>query len=260
MPNPNERQPIPLWPAEAAPSAADGPSLQYFPAAAPTGAAMIVCPGGGYGFLAPHEGEPVARWLNALGVNAFVLSYRLGPTHPHPAPMDDLQQAMRLVRAQAAGRGIDPRRVGVLGFSAGGHLAATVATLSDPDCRPNLAVLIYPVITMGAHTSHGGSRKNLLGDSPDPALVERLSLERQVTPQTPPCFLVTTADDALVPAQNSLMFATACIEQRVPIELHILPHGPHGFGLAENNPELHRWTTLAAHWLQRHNFAAEHSS
>ena len=231
-----------------------------------SGAAFIVCPGGGYEHLAPHEGAPVAQWLNSLGIDAFVLKYRLGPKYHHPVEMEDVQRAIRLVRANAQNWHLDPKRIGIIGFSAGGHLAATAATHFDagcmnaPDpvdrvgCRPDLAILMYPVITMSGQFVHSGSRRNLLGLHPDPKLEILLSNQLQVTPQTPPCFIVHAADDRVVPVENSLLFAMACRQNGVPFELHIFEHGVHGFGLAAGDPVLGTWTSLAANWLRRNDF------
>jgi acetyl esterase/lipase len=232
-----------------------------------TGAAFVVCPGGGYGGLAGHEGEPVAKWLNTLGVTSVVLKYRLGSHgYRHPVELGDVQRAIRTVRANSSEWGVDPKRIGVLGFSAGGHLASSAAThfdagdpkAADPvdqlSCRPDLAILIYPVITMTDPFTHGGSRQNLLGDKPDAQLIDLMSNEKQVTPQTPPCFLVHTADDGAVPVENSLNFVAACHKNHVPVELHVFEHGPHGFGLGGNDPVLSTWPADAARWLDRHGF------
>jgi acetyl esterase/lipase len=247
----------------------DIPTLTPFfpPQGTATGAAFIVCPGGAYMHLAPHEGKPVAQWLNSIGITSFVLKYRLGPKYHHPVELEDVQRAIRLVRSRAAEWHLDPKRVGIIGFSAGGHLASSAATHFDdgqpraPDpidqlsSRPDLAILIYPVITMYEPFDHHNSRNNLLGQNPDPALVELLSNDRQVTPQTPPCFMIHGSDDRTVAVENSLLFAMACHKNKVPVELHIFEHGPHGFGLGGNDPELSTWPNLAAHWLQKHNFA-----
>jgi acetyl esterase/lipase len=231
-----------------------------------SGAAFIVCPGGGYQHLAPHEGAPVAQWLNTLGIQSFVLKYRLGPTYRNPIEMGDVQRAIRLIRANAAQWGIDPKRIGILGFSAGGHLASTAAThfddgnvqVTDPvdrvSCRPDLTILIYPVISMSNVYVHSGSRTMLLGDHPDPELEKLMSSDLQVTPKTPPCFLVHGADDRTVPVENSLLFAMACHKNKVPFELHIFQHGPHGFGLGGTDRELKTWPGMAANWLEKNNF------
>lgn len=247
---------------------ADIPTLTIYnpPADKANGAAFVVCPGGGYGGLADHEGRPIAEWLNTLGVTGYVLKYRLGPKYHHPVEMGDVARAIRMVRANAKAWGIDPHRIGVIGFSAGGHLASTTAThfddgnaaASDPidrvSSRPDLAVLAYAVITMTDPFTHSGSRHNLLGDSPPQSLIDLLSNEKQVTPHTPPCFLFQTADDPVVPCENSLMFAMACHKAGVPVELHMFEHGAHGVGLATNDPILSTWTTLCAHWMEKHNF------
>jgi len=263
---------IRLWQGDA-PGAkgtddADIPTLTVYnpPAEKRNGSAVIVCPGGGYGVLAPHEGAPVAEWLNTLGVTGFVLKYRLGPRYHHPIMLQDADRAIRTVRAHAGEWGLDPRRIGILGFSAGGHLASTAAThfddgdpnASDPidrvSSRPDVAILIYPVITMTDPYTHAGSRHNLLGDDPPPALIELLSNEKQVTARTPPAFLVHGADDEGVPCENSLLFALAMHKACVPVELHIYEHGPHGFGLGGGDPILSGWPALCAHWLRHRGF------
>lgn len=270
--NPADDHPLRLWPG-GAPDAhgntvADMPLLFLFrpPPNLASGAIIIVCPGGGYTHYGTREGRPVARWLNGLGVAAAVLLYRLGSHGYHyPAEFEDVERAIRMVRADAPTWGLDPHRVGIMGFSAGGHLASTAAThfdAGDPasddpiereNSRPDLAMLIYPVITMGVFT-HSGSRRNLLGSNPDPKLVELLSNEKHVTPRTPPCFIVHGADDTVVPVTNSLAFALACQENGVPFELHIYEHGRHGFGLGGKDPALGTWPIEAAHWLARHEF------
>lgn len=229
-------------------------------------AAVIVCPGGGYARRAQHEGEPVAKWLNSLGISAFVVHYRVAP-YKHPHPLSDAQRAIRIVRSRASEWGIDPGRVGILGFSAGGHLAATAGTrydsgmpeADDPvdrqSCRPDLMVLCYPVITLADPHAHVGSRTNLLSEAPDAALVEQLSNENAVTPDTPPAFIWHTADDAGVPVENALLFASALRRNGVPFELHIYESGRHGLGLAEEHPEARTWPALCANWLKKQGFA-----
>lgn len=263
----------PLWPG-GAPGAKgtapeDVPSLQFFPASPEKslGATVIVCPGGGYAGLADHEGAPVAQWLNSIGVNSAVLRYRLGPKYHHPCMMLDAQRAIRTVRARCASLGWDPKKIGILGFSAGGHLASTATThfdagdpaASDPidrqSCRPDFSILIYPVITMSDPYTHTGSRTNLLGDNPAPELIRLLSNERHVTKETPPVFLVHTWADNGVPVQNSLMFATAMRRAGVPCELHMYEQGPHGFGLGTGNPILSQWPAQCAIWLRLHGLA-----
>ncbi len=223
--------------------------------------AVIVFPGGGYTHRADHEGEPIARWLNTLGIHAFVLNYRVAP-YRHPAPLTDAQRAIRTVRARAAEWHIDPRRIGILGFSAGGHLASTAGThfdhgqpeAEDPiermSSRPDFMILCYPVITMGDYT-HEGSRENLLGPDADPELVESLSNERQVTPETPPTFIWHTSDDGAVPVENALLFAGALSRAKVSFELHSFMSGRHGLGLAEDHPEAYVWTELCERWMRK---------
>ena len=211
--------------------------------------AIVVCPGGGYRRHAAHEGEPVARWLNSLGIAAFVLEYRVAP-HRHPAPLQDATAAIREVRQRAADWRVDPAKVAILGFSAGGHVAASAGTLSpDKSGRPDLMVLCYPVITFGEHR-HEGSMLNLLGEEPSDEARRALSLETRVTPETPPTFLWHTAEDASVPVQNALLFADALARNRVPFELHVFPEGRHGLGLAEGLPAVGAWTSLCAAWLR----------
>jgi acetyl esterase/lipase/ketosteroid isomerase-like protein len=259
-----------LWP-EGAPGAvgsepADRPKLTVYraPDEDANGAAVVVCPGGSYGRLAAdHEGKQVAEWLNSFGVSAFVLQYRLGPRYRHPAPLQDAQRALRMVRARAAEWGVDPSRVGILGFSAGGHLASTAAThfddgradSADPierqGSRPDFAVLAYPVISLEGPAAHSNSRRNLLGEPADPALVQLLSNERQVTARTPPTFLFHTADDPGVPVQNALLFYAAMQEKGVPGELHVFAHGPHGVGLAPDDAALSQWPRLCGLWMEK---------
>lgn len=265
--------PIVLWPS-GAPGAlgsepVDIPILTPYlpPKEKMSGAAIIVCPGGGYNHLAEHEGAPVAEWLKSLGVTAFVLKYRLGPRYHHPAPMQDAVRAIRIVRARAAEWGLDPQRIGILGFSAGGHLASTAGTHFDsgkPDApdpiervssRPSVMILIYPVITMREKT-HAGSKSNLLGEKPAPELIALLSNEEQVTKETPPTFLVHTMTDPAVPVENSLLFVAALRKAGVPFEFHLYERGPHGFGLGQTDPVLGTWPDRCADWLRLHGFIA----
>jgi acetyl esterase/lipase len=260
-----------LWP-DGAPGAMgknndDTPTVLVYlaPAAKANGAAVVICPGGGYGALAKdHEGHEVARWLNSFGVAGVVLLYRLGPKYHHPAPLQDAQRALRLVRSHAKEWKIDADKVGILGFSAGGHLASTAAThfdrgdanAKDPidrlSCRPNFAVLVYPVITLSGPNAHVGSRNNLLGKNPDPKLVESLSNEKQVSADTPPTFLTHTKEDKGVPAANSVMFYEACKQNKVPAEIHLFDKGQHGLGLAANKKDLEfsMWPGLCEQWLR----------
>jgi acetyl esterase/lipase len=246
----------------------DIPTLTVFvpPADKANGTAVVICPGGGYAGLAPHEGKPVAEWLNGIGVTGFVLKYRLGPRYHHPAMMNDVNRAVRMVRTRVGEWKLNPNRIGVLGFSAGGHLTSTAVThfdagnpdASDPidrvSSRPDFGVLIYPVIDLEGPYAHGGSRKNLLGDNPPREMVESLSNQTHVTDKTPPCFLVHTSTDTGVPFQNSLMFAEALNKHHVPVELHVFDHGPHGFGLGANDPVLKQWPDLCAKWMEYHGW------
>ncbi len=265
--------PMPLWPS-GAPGAKgsapeDIPSIQLYqpPADKATGAAIVVCPGGGYGALAAHEGHDVAVWLNSIGVTAVVLKYRLGRYgYRHPAMLNDAQRAIRTTRAKAAEWKIDPARIGIMGFSAGGHLSSTAAThfdagnpnATDPiekqSSRPDVAILCYPVITLTDPFAHAGSRKNLLGDNPPQELIDLLSNEKQVTDKTPPTFLFHTEDDKGVPVENSLMFAAALRKAKVPYEIHIYETGRHGVGLAKDNPALSTWPKLLENWLRARKF------
>jgi acetyl esterase/lipase len=267
--------PIPLWP-EGAPGAKgtqpeDVPTISVYrpEPGKSTGAAIVVCPGGGYAHLADHEGHTVAVWLNQLGITAAVLKYRLGPRYQHPSMLQDAQRAIRMLRAEPTKYGIDPQRLGIMGFSAGGHLASTAATHFDTgspsatnviervSSRPDLVILGYPVITMSAPFTHQGSRKNLLGENPPPDLVELLSNEKQVTSATPPAFIFHTEDDGAVPLQNSLMFAAALRAAKVPYEIHVYQHGRHGVGLAQDDPALKSWPDLLASWLGTHGFTTK---
>ena len=257
-----------LWPG-GAPGAigtedADKPNLTVFlvpeTAAARTG--VIVCPGGGYGALAKdYEGYAIARWLNSLGISAFVLQYRIAPRYHYPAPFQDAQRAIRFVRAQAAAWRVSPDRIGIWGFSAGGHLASTTGThfdsgdphAADPierqSSRPDFMILAYPVISFTTPYTHRGSLSNLLGDNPGPKLVASLSNETQVTSQTPPTFLFHTDGDTGVPAENSVLFYLALRRAGVPAELHIYERGPHGVGLASTDAVLVTWTQRLKDWL-----------
>lgn len=262
-----------LWPAGApgavGSDALDKPKITVYraPADKANGAAVVVCPGGGYVVVAAdHEGKQVAEWLNSFGVTAFVLQYRLGPRYRHPAPLQDAQRAIRMVRASARQWGIDPARVGILGFSAGGHLASTAGThfeagnkdAADPidrmGSRPDLMVLVYPVISFTADVTHGGSRESLLGPGPDPKLVASLSSELQVTAQTPPTFLVHTSEDDGVPPENSILFYEALQKARVPAEMHIFAKGEHGLGLGPKGSGLSAWPRLCAAWMAEMGF------
>jgi acetyl esterase/lipase len=227
------------------------------------GTSVIVVPGGGYGFLASnHEGRQMANWFNSMGITAFVLKYRVGPRYHHPIELGDAQRALRLVRSRAREFGIVPDRIGMMGFSAGGHLASTVATHFDGgnpaavdaidrvSSRPDFLILAYPVITLAPPFAHSGSAKNLLGENPDPKLVDELANDLHVTAQTPPTFLFATSDDNVVPVENSVSFYSALHKAGVPAELHLFEHGPHGVGLDAGDPVLGEWPVLLAHWLR----------
>ncbi len=267
--------PVLLWPS-GAPGAlgsadTDKPAIYVFLPTAPnlTKTGVVVAPGGGYQHLAMEkEGFAVARWLNQQGVAAFVLRYRLGPQYHHPTELGDAQRAIRLVRAHAAEYGIEKERLGMWGFSAGGHLTATAGTQFDaghPDSsdtvdressRPEFLVLSYPVITLMDPAAHTGSRKYLLGDNPDPELVRSMSAETRVTADTPPTFLFSTTDDKTVSIANSVMFYDSLVKAGVPVEMHIFQHGAHGAGLAAANPDLSVWPSLLIKWMRERGYAA----
>jgi acetyl esterase/lipase len=262
-----------LWPG-GAPGAvgaedADKPAIGIFRAAAgrATGAGVVVCPGGSYGFLAlDHEGRQVGEWLSSIGVTAFVLRYRVAPRYHHPAPLQDVLRAIRTVRARAADWAVDPARVGVLGFSAGGHLASSAGThfdagnadAADPvdrvGSRPDFMILAYPVITFEPPYAHIASRTNLLGPDADPKLVLSFCNEKQVTARTPPTFLFHTDEDTGVPPENSILFYRALRTAMVPAELHVFTQGGHGLGLGAPGRPLSAWPGLAATWLRAMGF------
>ncbi len=266
-------QPLRLWTGDApgahGAEAADIPSITPFlaPPDRATGAAIVICPGGGYGALAlKHEGTDIAAWLNGAGIAAFILQYRHAPGYAHPVPLTDVRRAVQTVRSRADEWAIDPGRIGMIGFSAGGHLTATAATQfidgdessTDPigrvSSRPDFVVLMYPVITMELPHTHAGSRKNLLGESPDPELVKQMSAETNVTVNTPPAFIVHTTEDKAVPAQNALLFYEACLNAGVPVEMHIFEKGAHGLGLAPGNPAVSAWPAQCLIWLRGRGF------
>jgi acetyl esterase/lipase len=270
-----ELAPTLLWP-NGAPGALgdkddDKPTLTAFlpdPDKA-TGAAIVICPGGGYGGLAPHEGKGYAEWLAENGIAGLVLKYRLGSKgYRHPAMLNDAARAVRLARSKADEWHIDPKRVGIMGSSAGGHLASTLLThfdagkVDDPDpverfsSRPDIGILCYAVITMGPLT-HGGSKKNLLGDNPPQELVDLLSNEKHVTKDTPPTFLFHTWEDGAVKVENSIAFAEALRDAGVPFDLHIYQKGGHGMGLGggrAGGPH-HPWVADCLYWLKVQGFA-----
>jgi acetyl esterase/lipase len=260
---------LPLWPKGApgakGKTAQDIPSVFVYlpPASKATGAAVVICPGGAYAFLAiTYEGHDVARWLNSFGVAGIVLQYRVAPRYRHPYPLLDAQRALRYTRAHAKKWHIDPKRVGILGFSAGGHLASTTGThfdsgktdAADPidrhSCRPDFLVLVYPVISFTAPFSHFGSRDNLLGKNAPKKLTQSLSNETQVTDKTPPTFLVHTTEDNAVPPENSIAFYLALRKAKVPAEIHVYEKGRHGLGLGKKGRAFASWPGRCRDWLR----------
>jgi acetyl esterase/lipase len=262
-------QTFPLW-EQGAPGALgaapeDVPTITVFVPLDParSGTAVVIAPGGGYGMLASnHEGRQIANWFNAMAVTAFVLKYRLGPRYHDPIELEDAQRAMRWARAHAAEYGFDSNRVGLMGFSAGGHLASTVGThfdngnpsAGDPidrvSCRPDFLILAYPVVTMLPPYAHEGSVTNLLGADAGKDLRKQLSSELHVTAQTPPTFLLSTNEDTVVPAENTVMFYMALRKAGVAAEMHVFEKGPHGVGLDLADPVLGIWPTLLTNWLR----------
>lgn len=262
---------FPMWP-EGAPgqkgkTARDIPTLTPYWSAEPTGAAVVICPGGGYGGLAGHEGKGYADWLVKQGLHCFVLKYRLGSAgYRHPIMLQDVSRAVRIVRAEAKAWKIDPQRIAVMGSSAGGHLTSTIVAhfdagnpkAEDPvdrvSSRPDAAILCYPVITMGKFT-HQGSKRNLLGANPPPELVKLLSNELQVQRNSPPCFIWHTWEDRAVPVENSLLFASALRRQGVRVDLHVYEAGRHGIGLGgADHTKLHPWTRDLLFWFKQQKF------
>jgi acetyl esterase/lipase len=265
---PASPQEILLW-ENGAPGAlgqtdADKPSITVYRAPrGSNGTAIVVAPGGGYANLATeHEGRQEAYWFNAMGVTAFVLRYRLGPRYHHPIELGDAQRAIRTVRARATEFSVIPDRIGMMGFSAGGHLTSTAGTHFDtgkPDAadpiervssRPDFMILGYPVISFDPAVAHAGSVRMLLGENPDAKLIENLSNDLQVTPQTPPTFIFHTTNDNGVPVENSVRFYLALRKAKVPVEMHLFENGPHGVGMALNDPSLSAWPTLLMNWLR----------
>ena len=262
-----------LWPSGAPGAQGNGmndkPELTIFlPVSNPTRTGVVLAPGGGYTHLAmAKEGYDVARWLAAHGVAVFVLRYRLGPVYHHPVELGDAKRAVRTVRARAVEFGLASDHIGMMGFSAGGHLTATAGTLFDPGdpaaadpidrqgSRPDFLVLGYPVITMEDPEVHHGSREYLLGKTPTAEQERLLSADRQVTGVTPPTFLFSTTDDKVVPVMNSIMFYSALVRAGVPAELHLFAQGEHGFGLAAGNPELAVWPELLLTWMRGRGLA-----
>ncbi|MDX2432759.1 MAG: alpha/beta hydrolase [Bacteroides sp.] len=232
-----------------------------------TGEAVVICPGGGYGILAyDWEGSDIARWLNSKGIAAFVLKYRLPGSsnniEPRLSPLMDAQRALRLVRTRAEKWNVDPAKIGIMGFSAGGHLASTLSThydagnpaSTDPveqvSCRPDFSILIYPVISFEDGVTHAGSKKNLLGENPDPELVDYYSNEKQITEDTPPAILIHSADDDVVPLQNSLGYYNALRKYNALSELHVYPYGGHGYSLAIGKGHLSTWPDRVIDWIR----------
>jgi acetyl esterase/lipase len=264
-----ESKTMPLWEGKAPGALGDAdtdrPTITLYAVASehkPT-AAVIVFPGGSYGYLATnHEGRQIANWLNAAGITAFVVRYRLGPRYHHPIELGDAQRAIRLVRAHAEEFGVLPDKIGVLGFSAGGHLASTMETHFDTgnpqaadaidrvSSRPDFAVLAYPVISLTADYSHKHSSKNLLGENPSPELLKELSGEQNVTAQAPPTFLFSSSTDTGVPPENSVAFYLALHKAGVPAELHIFENAPHGVGLDLADPAVGEWSHLLLQWFR----------
>lgn len=256
-----------LWSSGTETPAPDAPSIRMFVAdrSNATGAAVVICPGGCYSGLAPYEGEDYALFLAQHGITSFVLKYRLAPRFRHPAMLQDGARAIRMLRAESSRWNIDANRIGIMGSSAGGHLAASVMTLFDApeskperqdeidahSARPDFGILCYPVISMGAAT-HEESRSNLLGDHPPDELIRTMSTEFQVNSRTPTVFLWSGADDELVKVENSLLFANACVRHQVPVELHIYEHGRHGLGLGDKPPfaNVLPWTADLIRWLR----------
>ena len=261
-----------LWP-DGAPGAkgtedGDKPSLTiYLPEKdKANGAAVVIFPGGGYGHLAmDHEGHQIAEWLNSFGVAGFIVKYRhsrSGAGYGHPAPLQDAQRAIRTVRNGAEEWNVDPNRIGIIGFSAGGHLASSLGThfqqrygdqkdeIDRASCRPDFMILLYPVISFTESFTHKGSRRNLLGENPDPELVENLSNEKQVTPETPPTFLVFGDDDKVVPVENGVAFYLGLKKAKVPAEMHIYEKGRHGFGLGVGAGPVSSWPLRCSEWMR----------
>ncbi len=267
--------PIALWsgpaPGSLGSADKDTPTLTpFYPdAGTANGAAMIICPGGGYARLAPHEGRDYARWLSSRGITCFVLKYRLGADHyRYPAPLQDVERAIRLVRSRAQEWNLDTSRIGIMGSSAGGHVTSLAVTHFDAgdsnasdvierqSSRPDIGILCYPVITMGKF-AHQGSKNNLLGTNPPAALVDETSTERHITHDSPPCFIWSTEEDKTVPIENTLEFSDALRQAGVPFELHIYQKGPHGQGLGSHEYDPTKWLPWVAEcerWLKEQRF------
>ena len=258
---------IPLWKSGEGGANAEKASLRWFVPEKPNGTVVVICPGGGYGMLVKsNEGYDIAKWLNKYGVTGVVLSYRIAPNR-HPLPLQDAARAMRTVRAEGKSRGVEPKKVGVMGFSAGGHLASTIAThFDDGDAksedpiekmssRPDFQVLIYPVITLTAKTE-GGTKRNLLGNNPSQELIDLLSNEKQVTDKTPPAFVCHSAKDQMVPVDNSRMYVEALKEHKVPVEYLEFTEGGHGF-TGSKLPLWKMWQDACAAWMFKQGYIDE---
>ena len=264
---------LPLWPQGVPDARGNGPAhnptitVHLPPAGGTNGAAILICPGGGYGGLcSSYEGHDVAKWLNGYGIAGIVLKYRLSPYH-HPVPLHDAQRAMRLIRLHAQEWNIDAHRIGAMGFSAGGHLASTLGTQFDAgnpgaaepvdrlSCRPDFMVLVYPVITMGAK-GHAGSTINLLGANPTQAARDSVSSELHVTTNTPPAFLAHAVTDALVPVDNSRLFVAALKANGIPVTYCELPKGSHGLGCGKGE-DWAAWQAACLMWLKANGLTRE---
>lgn len=227
------------------------PSITVYRAEKPNGMAIIMCPGGGYARLAMnHEGHDMASWFTTQGITYVVLKYRM-PNGNYEVPLSDAEQAIRLVRDHAAEWGINPQRVGIMGASAGGHLAASLASLYSSDkTRPDFQILFYPVISMLKGVTHGGSRQNLIGENPSQELEQKYSLERQVSPRSPQAFIMLSSDDGAVPPINGIGYFLALRDQKVPASLHVYPTGGHGWGFRDNFTYKRQWTGELEKWLR----------
>jgi len=233
-----------------------------------TGTAVLICPGGGYGALAfNHEGHAIAKWLNEHGIAGIILKYRLPSDlimkDKTVGPLQDAQEALRTIRRNAAKWNINPRKIGVMGFSAGGHLASTLSThysdkvyepVDTVSARPDFSILIYPVITMDSSFTHAGSRRNLLGPEPSAEIVAKYSNEKQVNEKTPPAFMVHSMDDKTVPVKNSIVYYEALVKYGIPSELHMFQKGGHGYGMAGGKETQSAWPELCINWLKASGF------
>lgn len=227
------------------------PSITVYKADKPNGVAIIMCPGGGYARLAMnHEGHDMAPWLNTQGITYIVLKYRM-PNGHYEVPLSDAEQAIRLVRQHAKEWNIRPDRIGIMGASAGGHLAASLATLySSDETRPDFQILFYPVISMVPGVTHGGSRQNLLGNNPSQELEDKYTLEKQVNAHTPQAFIMLSADDGAVPPANGIHYFEALLQHQVPATLHVYPTGGHGWGFRDAFTYKRQWTGELEKWLR----------